>query len=218
MDAHDAVRRDVLKRMTTLTAAVVTGVRRCSRDRPGPGEVSDEDVVRSGREVRDQGERGGVPRTPGGRQLMARIYQPQGPGPFPMVLDLHGGAWNAQGPPRRGADGPRDRGERRAGGGDRHDARAGGAVPGVGAGRELRRALAEVEGAPNGTAIRRRLGVYGSSSGGHVAELLAMRPRDPRYNAIPLPDGAEARRDGAPTSRRARRSATRTRASSRPRR
>src|SRR5207245_2641665 len=32
------------------------------------------------------------------------------------------------------------------------------------------------------------IGVYGSSSGGHVAELLAMRPRDARYNAIPLPD------------------------------
>src|SRR3954462_11415330 len=31
-----------------------------------------------------------------------------------------------------------------------------------------------------------KLGVYGSSSGGHVAELLALRPRDPRYNAIPL--------------------------------
>jgi len=35
-----------------------------------------------------------------------------------------------------------------------------------------------------------RIGVYGSSSGGHVAELLAMRPRDERYNAIPLADGA----------------------------
>jgi acetyl esterase/lipase len=33
-----------------------------------------------------------------------------------------------------------------------------------------------------------RIGVYGSSSGGHVAELLALRPRDPRYNAIPLPE------------------------------
>jgi acetyl esterase/lipase len=31
------------------------------------------------------------------------------------------------------------------------------------------------------------IGVLGSSSGGHVAELLGMRPRDPRYNAIPLP-------------------------------
>jgi acetyl esterase/lipase len=36
----------------------------------------------------------------------------------------------------------------------------------------------------NGDAAK--LGIYGSSSGGHVAELLAMRPRDPRYNAIPL--------------------------------
>jgi acetyl esterase len=33
-------------------------------------------------------------RTARGRQLMARIYQPQSAGPFPVVLDLHGGAWN----------------------------------------------------------------------------------------------------------------------------
>ena len=31
-----------------------------------------------------------------------------------------------------------------------------------------------------------KLGIYGSSSGGHVAELLSMRPHDPRYTAIPL--------------------------------
>ena len=30
------------------------------------------------------------------RTLMARIYQPQGPGPFPTLLDVHGGAWNDQ--------------------------------------------------------------------------------------------------------------------------
>jgi acetyl esterase/lipase len=33
-----------------------------------------------------------------------------------------------------------------------------------------------------------KFGVYGSSSGGHVAELLAMRPYDQRYMAIPLPE------------------------------
>ena len=33
-----------------------------------------------------------------------------------------------------------------------------------------------------------RIGIYGSSSGGHVAELLSMRPRDSRYNAIALPE------------------------------
>ena len=31
-----------------------------------------------------------------------------------------------------------------------------------------------------------KIGIYGSSSGGHIAELLAMRPNDPRYNSIPL--------------------------------
>ena len=34
------------------------------------------------------------------RTLMARIYQPQGHGPFPVLLDVHGGAWNDQDPRR----------------------------------------------------------------------------------------------------------------------
>src|SRR5262245_12589047 len=41
-----------------------------------------------------------------GRTLMARIYQPKGSGPFPTVLDLHGGAWNAK---NRTAEEPMDR-------------------------------------------------------------------------------------------------------------
>ena len=41
-----------------------------------------------------------------GRMLMARIYQPKGPGPFPTVLDLHGGAWNRK---DRLAEEPMDR-------------------------------------------------------------------------------------------------------------
>jgi acetyl esterase/lipase len=36
-----------------------------------------------------------------------------------------------------------------------------------------------------------KIGVYGSSSGGHVAELLAMRPHDKRYNAIPLSEASK---------------------------
>lgn len=33
-------------------------------------------------------------RTERGRTLMARLYAPKGVGPFPVLLDLHGGAWN----------------------------------------------------------------------------------------------------------------------------
>src|SRR5437762_12736914 len=45
-------------------------------------------------------------RNAAGRMLMARIYQPTGAGPFPAVLDLHGGAWNAK---DRRAEEPMDR-------------------------------------------------------------------------------------------------------------
>ena len=34
-----------------------------------------------------------VYRTDGGRELLARVYQPEGPGPFPAMIGLHGGAW-----------------------------------------------------------------------------------------------------------------------------
>ena len=45
-------------------------------------------------------------RTKAGRSLLARIYQPAGAGPFPTVLDLHGGAWNNK---DRKAEEPMDR-------------------------------------------------------------------------------------------------------------
>src|SRR5215470_13199685 len=45
-------------------------------------------------------------RNSAGRMLMARIYQPVGRGPFPVVLDLHGGAWNRK---DRFAEEPMDR-------------------------------------------------------------------------------------------------------------
>ena len=41
-----------------------------------------------------------------GRQLMARIYEPIGEGPFPVMLDLHGGGWNRR---NRLAEEPMDR-------------------------------------------------------------------------------------------------------------
>jgi acetyl esterase len=124
-------------------------------------------------------------RTAKGRQLMARIYQPAGPGPFPTMLDLHGGAWNAK---DRFAEEPMDR------------ALAASGVLVVAIDLTLApeapypacvqdahygvRWLKWKASSWNGQADT--VGIYGSSSGGHVAELLAMRPRDPRYGAIPL--------------------------------
>src|SRR5688500_16384078 len=45
-------------------------------------------------------------RNTAGRVLMARLYQPKGPGSFPTVFDLHGGAWNRK---DRFAEEPMDR-------------------------------------------------------------------------------------------------------------
>src|SRR3954469_18674989 len=128
-------------------------------------------------------------RNAAGRMLMARIYQPKGAGPFPVVLDLHGGAWNAK---DRHAEEPFDRAL----------AGAGALVVAVDltlapeapypacvqdASYALRWLKAKAK-TWNGDA--RRIGMFGSSSGGHVAELLAMRPHDVRYNAIPFPGNA----------------------------
>src|SRR3989454_10106358 len=125
-------------------------------------------------------------RAASGRILMARIYQPHGVGLFPTLLDLHGGAWNNK---DRLANEPMDRAVAASGvlvvaidltlapdapyPASVQDANYGG--------RWLKSKAAEW----NGDAAS--LGVLGSSSGGHGAELLGMRPRDARYNSIPLP-------------------------------
>jgi acetyl esterase/lipase len=126
-------------------------------------------------------------RTPGGRALMARIYQPQGTGPFPTLLDLHGGAWNNK---DRFANEPMDRAVAASGvlvvaidmtlaPEAPYPASVQDANYGI---RWLKSKARAWNGDPA------NLGVLGSSTGGHIAELLAMRPRDARYNAIPLPE------------------------------
>jgi len=121
-----------------------------------------------------------------GRTLTARIYQPSGPGPFPVLLDLHGGAWNNK---DRHAEEPMDRALASSGllvvAIDMTLAPEAPYPTSVQDANFAVRWLKVNAAKWNGDASK--VGVYGSSSGGHVAELLAMRPRDPRYNAIPLP-------------------------------
>lgn len=121
------------------------------------------------------------------RTLMARIYQPQGDGPFPVLLDVHGGAWNDQ---DRTANAPVD--ERLAASGilvvaiDVRLAREApypASVADVHYGiRWLKYRAREWNGDPD------TIGALGSSSGGHVLELCAMRPYDSRYSVYPLPE------------------------------
>ena len=124
-----------------------------------------------------------------GRMLKARIYQPKGPGPFPTMLDLHGGAWNAK---DRTSEEPMDRAIAASGvlvvaidmswaKEAPYPACVQDANYGV---RWLKTKAKTWNGDPS------RIGVYGSSSGGHVAELLCMRPHDPRYSTIPLAEAS----------------------------
>jgi acetyl esterase len=123
------------------------------------------------------------------RALMARIYQPQGEGPFPALLDVHGGAWNDQ---DRTANAPVD--EQLAASGllvEAIDVRLAKEAPypasvadanyGI---RWLKSKAREWNGAPE------TVGALGSSSGGHVIELCAMRPYESRYTVYPLPEAS----------------------------
>jgi acetyl esterase/lipase len=120
------------------------------------------------------------------RTLMARVYQPQGTGPFPTLLDVHGGAWNDQ---DRTANAPVD--ERLAASGIlvvAIDVRLAREAPypasvadtnyGV---RWLKSKAREWNGDVE------TIGALGSSSGGHVMQLCAMRPYDTRYTVHALP-------------------------------
>ncbi len=124
-------------------------------------------------------------RTKAGRALLARIYQPVGSGPFPTVLDLHGGAWNAK---DRKAEEPMDRAIATSGVlVVAVDLTLAPEAPYPACVQDANYAVRWLKTkAKSWNGDSSKIGVYGSSSGGHVAELLAMRPRDKRYNAIPL--------------------------------
>ena len=166
-------RRTILKGMTAIAAAGVSGLAtaKSGYDPKAKFELKVSEVPFRKNEK--------------GRQLLARIYQPVGAGPFPVVLDLHGGAWQRK---DRTAEEPMDRAIAASGvlvvaidmtlsGEMPYPACIQDASYGI---RWLKKRAAEWKGDAS------TLGLYGSSSGGHVAEMLMLRPNDARYNAIPL--------------------------------
>lgn len=180
MDKEASARRDVLKSMAAVgaTGALGQGAARAA-GLPAYDPKAHFDLTVSEVELR---------KNAAGRMLMARIYQPQGKGPFPTVLDLHGGAWNRK---DRKAEEPMNRALASSGLlVVAVDLTLSGEAPYPACIQDANYAARwlKVNAARwNGDASK--LGVYGSSSGGQVAELLAMKPRDPTFAAIPL-DGA----------------------------
>lgn len=125
----------------------------------------------------------------GDQPLLARVYTPRGEGPFPAVIELHGGAWSQF---------DRTRGkavhEALAASGlvvVALDFRQGseGAYPqsptdinyGI---RWLKANAKRFKVNPE------RVGLSGNSSGAHLGMLVAMRPFDERYASIALPAGS----------------------------
>ena len=127
----------------------------------------------------------------GDKPLLARLFKPHGQGPFPLIVELHGGAWCL--------------GDRLMDVAINKPLAQSGVVV---AALDFRMppeasypaSLVDINYAirwlkTQAPALGSRpdlVGILGSSSGGHQAMLLGMRPRDPRYAALPLPAGAPA--------------------------
>ena len=125
----------------------------------------------------------------GNSPLLARLHVPRGPGPFPLLVECHGGAWCAN-----------DRFAEHL----RHEAMASHGVVSMAidfrSGDEATypASLQDINYAVRWAKLHAAdlktrpasVGLSGMSSGGHLAMLAAMRPHDPRYAAIPLPTDA----------------------------
>jgi acetyl esterase len=127
----------------------------------------------------------------GDKPLLARVFTPRGAGPFPLVVQLHGGAWFR---------------------GDRTNdtvmneplAQSGVVVAALdfrqppeaaypGSMQDINYAARWFKANATRFKVRPdRVALMGSSSGAHQAMLAAMRPADPRYAALPLPAGSPA--------------------------
>jgi len=127
----------------------------------------------------------------GDKPLLARVHKPRGAGPFPALVECHGGGWVAQ-----------DRLTEKL----RHEAMASNGIVSIsldfrsGKDAPYPASVQDINYAVRWTKLNAAMlktrpdlvGISGQSSGGHQAMLVAMRPHDPRYTAIPLPAGSPA--------------------------
>jgi acetyl esterase/lipase len=129
-------------------------------------------------------------KTAKGRQLMAKVYQPKGKGPFPVLLDLHGGAWNNK---DRTANEPMARAIAASGVlVVSPDMTLAAEAPYPACVQDAHYAVRWLKmKAPGWNGDPSTLGILGSSSGGHVGQLIAMKPRDPKYAALPLAEAPQ---------------------------
>jgi acetyl esterase len=126
----------------------------------------------------------------GSREIMARVFKPEGAGPFPCFIDLHGGAWNNGDLADRSSLGEylAERGTVMVTlnfrhGPDGYPTTLQDINYGI---RWAKSQAKDLKIDPN------RVAIGGASSGGHLAMLAAMRPTDARYAAIPGPAGVDA--------------------------
>lgn len=125
----------------------------------------------------------------GDTPYLLRLYKPRGDGPFPLMIDLHGGAWCAQ---DRTTNALFSEALARSG---IMVAALDFRMPPVAA---YPASLADINYATRWLKAKAatlkiradKVGMIGISSGGHQAMLAAMRPTDSRYAALPLAGAA----------------------------
>jgi acetyl esterase len=126
----------------------------------------------------------------GAKQRLARLYQPAGTGPFPAVLQVHGGAWNE----KNRTDGQNTALDLAEAGivvlaidfRNAPEAPYPASLQDINYGIRWLKAHAAEFGSSAG-----QVGAYGTSSGGHQILLAAIRPDDPRYRALPLAEAPD---------------------------
>src|SRR5215510_3171424 len=127
----------------------------------------------------------------GDTPLLARLFKPRGTGPFPLIVDLHGGAWNLG---DRLMDTPINEPLAKSGVVVAAlDFRMPPVAPYPASMADINYAIRWFKTQAKDLGSHPDLvGALGSSSGAHQAILAGMRPHDPRYAALPLPAGSPA--------------------------